>query len=122
MAALQEWHVNGLCSYYGSDLFFPADVESRGSRLRRESRAKAICESCPVKRQCRNHALDLPEEWGIWGGTSEVDRRRGRHRTVNNAQRQAVSRSATVATGSPGGLSPNNSTRQRSRPIPAVSA
>ncbi|MTA96041.1 MAG: WhiB family transcriptional regulator, partial [Actinobacteria bacterium] len=36
--------------------------------------AKAICASCPVLAQCRDHALAVQEPYGIWGGLSEDER------------------------------------------------
>lgn len=37
--------------------------------------AKRICSMCPVKDQCLKFALDSGEEWGVWGGASETERR-----------------------------------------------
>lgn len=36
----------------------PADLE----------RAKTLCTSCPVRRQCLAAALERAEPWGVWGG------------------------------------------------------
>ncbi|HEX7662556.1 MAG TPA: WhiB family transcriptional regulator, partial [Pseudonocardiaceae bacterium] len=44
------------------------------ARARREARAKAICQSCPVLELCRQHALAVQEPYGIWGGLSESER------------------------------------------------
>ncbi|MFE5703591.1 WhiB family transcriptional regulator [Rhodococcus koreensis] len=30
---------------------------------------------CPVRPQCIAHAVSIGEPYGIWGGTSEADRR-----------------------------------------------
>lgn len=38
--------------------------------------AKAICRGCPVRVECLDHALANGEKWGIWGGTSERERRK----------------------------------------------
>lgn len=38
-------------------------------------RAIVICEGCPVQQQCLDYALEN-YEWGIWGGTSERERKR----------------------------------------------
>lgn len=40
----------------------------------REHRAKAICSECPVLAQCREHALQVGEVYGIWGGMGESER------------------------------------------------
>lgn len=48
--------------------FFPARGESLAA-------ARAICGRCPVADQCLDYALDLGIKHGVWGGTSERDRR-----------------------------------------------
>ena len=37
--------------------------------------AKAYCESCPVKAECLQRALDVQEEFGIFGGLTPQERR-----------------------------------------------
>lgn len=37
-----------------------------------------IVDSCPVKRQCLNYAVQNNEKFGVWGGQSERERRRTR--------------------------------------------
>ncbi len=31
-------------------------------------RAKTLCASCPIRRQCLAAALERSEPWGVWGG------------------------------------------------------
>lgn len=38
--------------------------------------AKAVCESCPVREACLRYALETNQEAGVWGGTSEEERRK----------------------------------------------
>jgi WhiB family redox-sensing transcriptional regulator len=45
-------------------------------RARRERLAKSICSSCPVRQECLEYALSIPEPHGIWGGMNESERRR----------------------------------------------
>ncbi|MGA4692320.1 MULTISPECIES: WhiB family transcriptional regulator [Rhodococcus] len=77
-AELQPWQSRADCRLIDPSIFFPPDDESRGMRQRRERTAKQICTSCPVRIPCRDYALETRERHGIWGGTSESDRRRGR--------------------------------------------
>lgn len=42
--------------------------------------AKSLCWSCPSMEACGQWALERGEEWGVWGGLSEGDRRRMRRR------------------------------------------
>ena len=45
------------------------------ARYDHEKEAKAICAECPYKVRCLTYALKNSEQ-GIWGGTTERDRRR----------------------------------------------
>ncbi|MDP1719744.1 MAG: WhiB family transcriptional regulator [Candidatus Nanopelagicaceae bacterium] len=74
VAQVWEWQQSGACRDLPSEMFFHPDGERGPSRRNRESRAKAICATCPVIQQCRNHALAVEEPYGIWGGLSEDDR------------------------------------------------
>lgn len=65
----QPWIAQGACHGKDPDLFFPGQGEST-----RE--AKAVCAGCPVREQCLDYALEHGEKFGIWGGTSERERRR----------------------------------------------
>lgn len=56
-----------------SDLFY--DEKSRIAI----ARAKALCETCAVKDQCLDHALQH-EPLGLWGGLTANERRRMRRR------------------------------------------
>ncbi|MFD2467217.1 MULTISPECIES: WhiB family transcriptional regulator [Amycolatopsis] len=70
-----EWQLRGSCRGADSSLFFHTDNERGSARERRESRAKAICHTCPVLAQCRKHAMTVEEPYGIWGGLGEIERR-----------------------------------------------
>jgi WhiB family redox-sensing transcriptional regulator len=61
----------------GADLglFFGPDSEFVTARQQREAQAKAICDRCPVKAECLEYALDAREAYGVWGGTTEDERR-----------------------------------------------
>ena len=70
-----DWQLRGLCRGLDPDVFYSPEGEGRGARVRRERAAKDICDQCPVLRACRTHALSVGERYGVWGGTSEADRR-----------------------------------------------
>ncbi|HSP04945.1 MAG TPA: WhiB family transcriptional regulator [Acidimicrobiales bacterium] len=59
----------GACRGADPDLFFP----DRGESL---EPAKRICSECVVRDECLEHALASGERFGVWGGTSERERRR----------------------------------------------
>ena len=74
VAALWEWQYKGLCRTTNPDTFFHPEGERGPSRRTRDERAKAICQQCPVIRECGEHALAVQEPYGIWGGMTEEER------------------------------------------------
>jgi WhiB family redox-sensing transcriptional regulator len=76
LAAL-GWQKFGSCRKADASLFFAPDIsgEPAGKRLRRLVAAKRVCAGCPVRETCRGYALDNGEEFGVWGGLSEVERK-----------------------------------------------
>ncbi|MFF1498088.1 WhiB family transcriptional regulator [Streptomyces sp. NPDC058304] len=54
------------------------------------ARAKAVCATCPLKVSCLEGALERGEEFGVWGGLSEDERRALKHRTARNPARSAA--------------------------------
>jgi WhiB family redox-sensing transcriptional regulator len=73
-----DWQADAACLDADPDLFFP-DCDIRPS-LARVKQAKLICRGCPVSASCLNWALDSGHEHGIWGGLTEDERRKLRHR------------------------------------------
>jgi WhiB family transcriptional regulator, redox-sensing transcriptional regulator len=71
-----EWQNNALCRGNHAHLFFPPSTfERKDDRERREMRAKAICNVCPVMGECSQYAVAIREPFGIWGGMTEADRK-----------------------------------------------
>ncbi|MFG2976249.1 WhiB family transcriptional regulator [Streptomyces sp. NPDC048331] len=64
---------DGLCAQTDPEEFYP---EKGGSTVA----AKATCLACEVRPDCLDFALTNREQYGIWGGTSERERRRLRSR------------------------------------------
>jgi WhiB family redox-sensing transcriptional regulator len=64
-----DWQERALCAQTDPEAFFP---EKGGST--RE--AKRVCTRCEVRDECLEYALAHDERFGIWGGTSERERRR----------------------------------------------
>jgi WhiB family redox-sensing transcriptional regulator len=65
----QEWMAEGNCRFEPPATFFPSD--GVGVEV-----AKRICATCPVKEPCLEYALEYRIDHGVWGGTSERQRRR----------------------------------------------
>lgn len=68
------WQLDALCRGLPSDVFYPPENERGGSKRRREENAKKICRSCPVLETCREHAVGAQEPYGVWGGTTPMER------------------------------------------------
>ena len=71
--ASYEWRTYALCRDTSPELFFP--VGTTGPALQQISEARAVCAQCPVSDECLEYALATNQGSGIWGGTSEEDRR-----------------------------------------------
>jgi WhiB family redox-sensing transcriptional regulator len=56
-----------------ADMFFP--VGTSGMAVEEVQAAKAVCGVCPVSDQCLDFSLQTRQEFGIWGGTDEDERR-----------------------------------------------
>ena len=69
-----SWQAEAACSAEPSDLFFGQDGEKPFQRSDREERALEVCARCPVREPCQSHAVELPETYGVWGGTTEAGR------------------------------------------------
>ncbi|MGA1362071.1 MAG: WhiB family transcriptional regulator [Ilumatobacteraceae bacterium] len=63
------WRHRGACNGLDPSIFFPESEED-------SDEAKSICAECPVRIPCLEHALSLREKDGVWGGTTEKERRR----------------------------------------------
>lgn len=70
-----DWRVQGLCLREDPDLFFPVGSINSGLGVLQADEAKAVCRYCPVTRQCLAWAVDAGPVEGIWGGTTEGERR-----------------------------------------------
>jgi WhiB family redox-sensing transcriptional regulator len=64
-----SWRKQAACRGIDPEVFYPATDEDA-------EEAKAICSMCPVRQACLEHALAHREREGVWGGTTERERRR----------------------------------------------
>ena len=85
-----DWRSHGACLTADPNLFFP--VTSAGAGARQQEEAKAFCRRCEVRPRCLAFALRTSEAHGVWGGTTEDERRawRLRARDAETGQPQAV--------------------------------
>jgi len=69
------WQDRGACRDLDLELFFGHEGEPRRERAERELLAVQVCLTCPVRESCLRHAVVVPERYGVWGATTEEQRR-----------------------------------------------
>ena len=75
---IPDWRDSAACTHEDLNLFFP--ISSLGAAAQQQvAAAKAVCGRCPVRQQCLEWSLDVGPEFGIFGGCTEVERRRLRN-------------------------------------------
>jgi transcription factor WhiB len=52
--------------------------------------ARAVCERCPVRAECRADSLDGPDTGGIWAGTTLEERKALKRKAYNRSRRSAA--------------------------------
>ena len=72
--ANDDWRTVAACQDTDPDLFFP--VGTTGPAIEQIDNAKAVCMSCDAKEPCLEFALVTNQDSGVWGGTSEEERRK----------------------------------------------
>lgn len=65
--SMGKWNAGGLCSGADPDVFFPSHGDPG-------TKARQICGSCAVRSECLEYST-AADEWGIWGGLDERERR-----------------------------------------------
>jgi len=67
------WRGEAACRGMDASVFFPETGGNETAQV-----AKAICAQCTVRNDCLEAGLH--DKFGIWGGTTEAERRRLRRR------------------------------------------
>ncbi len=84
-----DWRIDAACRDTDPDLFFP--VGTTGPAVDQIASAKEVCNTCPAQNKCLDFALTTNQDSGVWGGTSEDERRKLRRRWVKS-QKSALAR------------------------------
>jgi WhiB family redox-sensing transcriptional regulator len=79
-----DWRSLGACRHEDPELFFP--IVQSGPGLSQIGRAKAVCARCPVQADCLSFAMETVQDYGVWGGTSEEERRAMRRPGIRRAR------------------------------------
>lgn len=75
LAGLEWVDDRALCAQTDPERWFPDKGDNAGP-------AVAICSHCPLLEPCLSYALDDPATVGVWGGTTQIQRRRLRRRSA----------------------------------------
>lgn len=70
---MADWRHEAACLEEDPELFFP--IGNTGPALDQIEEAKAVCRRCEVVQTCLRWGLDTGQEFGVWGGFSEDERR-----------------------------------------------
>jgi WhiB family transcriptional regulator, redox-sensing transcriptional regulator len=84
------WRADAACNGMDTLIFFP--IGETGPALPQVNLARKICGSCPVKDECLEFAIATIQNDGIWGGTTEDERR-----LIKRARRAAARRAAKLS-------------------------
>ena len=71
----RRWEAEAACRGMDPSIFFPLNEDDA-------LEAVAVCRACPVRDECLSWALETRERFGVWGGTTEKQRRSMLRRTA----------------------------------------
>jgi len=81
-----NWKARAACRSMSPELFFPAGTT--GVAFEEITAAKEVCFSCDVRTDCLRFAVSSNQEFGVWGGTTEEERRELRRHWLRRNSRQ----------------------------------
>ena len=84
-----NFYPDALCRGYSHEIWFPPafDEDPTGTDSEYFEVAKMVCSICKHKSECK--ALGAEEKFGVWGGTTPAERRRGIERPSKRHMNQA---------------------------------
>jgi WhiB family redox-sensing transcriptional regulator len=92
-----QWRSAAACRSADPELFFP--ISDSGPAQEQTAKAKAICATCQVRRECLAFALRTGQPYGIWAGTTEHERAAVRRRAASEPPVPTERRPVSRATG-----------------------
>lgn len=76
------WRGQAACRNLDTEIFFPDSEADAGPAL-------SVCAACPVRAECLDWAIATRQHDGVWGGTTESERKRIRRRRAAAARTAA---------------------------------
>ena len=83
-----DWRDRAACLDEDPELFFP--IGNTGPAIAQIEEAKAVCRRCEVVDTCLKWAIETGQDAGVWGGTSEDERRSLRRSRQRRARKLAT--------------------------------
>lgn len=80
---ITDWKARAACSGYPNELFFPAAEATDRS----VAKAVAVCSICRVTNDCLEYAFETNQRAGVWGGTTERERKSLRRKWLAERRR-----------------------------------
>ena len=77
---MMTWRNRAACLNEDPELFFP--IGNTGPALLQIEEAKAVCGRCKVVETCLVWAMESGQDFGVWGGLSEDERRSLKRRSA----------------------------------------
>ena len=90
-----EWRRDAACKDLDPNLFFPIGVT--GPAVDQIAAAKSICGQCSAQAACLDFAITTNQEFGVWGGTTEDERRVLRRQWRARIRRERAAAAAIAA-------------------------
>lgn len=83
---MTAWMEDAACAQIGPGLFYVGEK----AQAREYDAARSVCNTCPVKVDCLEFALEVDDRHGMWGGLSpqereKVRKQRGLHRVSDHS-------------------------------------
>lgn len=67
------WRDHARCEGMDPELFFPRKSDAQKDIIK-------FCLGCPARLDCLQYALDTPVDYGVWGGTTQDERKKLRQK------------------------------------------
>ncbi len=83
-----DWRETATCRDLDPELFFPVGVT--GMAIEQIEAAKSFCVDCSSRDACLDFAITTNQEYGVWGGTTEDERRVLRRQWRAEVRRQRI--------------------------------
>ena len=83
-----KWRDDATCRDLDPEIFFPIGVT--GAAVEQIEAAKQFCRACASQHACLEFAITTNQEYGVWGATTEDERRVLRRQWRAEVRRQRV--------------------------------